>query len=222
MQERSISFKAKTHSLLGPPFASTTKTQRYIVLSKRLAILESKTTFADIPFNDRFCVVERWLVRAEKEESEPTCLPNDVLVGDNQPSQQRYTCVVKASCDVVFVQSCPFEYQIKRQAFSTLVEVSQAWCAMAQEGLKLAEQAKSDRLLRADGQGSSTDESEAAAEASISDEGGIEVDYVPHHAPKLQVVTMTPLARLSNALRWQLGSMQGNKPLLEPAAFVWL
>jgi hypothetical protein len=227
MQERIISFKAKTNSLLGPPYASTKKTQRYLVLSKRLAVLDSLTTFADIPFHDRFCVMERWVIRAEKEDLE-TPPVNDHEEDVSQPhpyhqQQHRYTCSVKASCDVVFLQSCPFEYQIRRQASSTLVEVSQAWCSMAQEALQLAEQAKSDRLLRLDVEQDLTldCESESAsdnASAPSNSEYGIEVDYVP----QAQVVqgTITPMGRFSKSRRWPIGSTQGSKHSPSPEALV--
>lgn len=183
VQERVITFKAKTHSLLGPSYASTIKTQRFLLLSKRLAMLESRTDFADIPFYDRFCVVERWVIRAEKEmpgKSHLTVSARsddiDLLVGHHRIEKQHYSCDVSASCEVVFMQPCPFEYQINKQASSALIEVSRAWCSMAQEALQLAEQAKCNRLMGEDSNMQLEKRMPCAPE--LNAHGDIEVEYV--------------------------------------------
>ena len=128
-QGRTLSFKAKTNSLFGPPYATTVKTQRILIVDKRLAILESMTNLSDIPFSDRFFVMERWIVTAEKVNG-------------------RYVAHVSASCEVIFHQSCPFEYQIKSKSTSTIADIVKSWCSMATEALKLAERAKLNRLQR--------------------------------------------------------------------------
>jgi hypothetical protein len=126
-QSRLIRFKAKTNSFLGPPYAATSKQQRMLIVSKRLAVLESLTTLGDIPFCDRFCVVERWLIEAEKINN-------------------RYTSSVTSFCDVIFTKSCPFEAQIRSKSCSSLMDVAHAWSLMAKQALQLAEKAKVDRL----------------------------------------------------------------------------
>jgi len=128
-KERVISFKAKTNSFFGPPYATTTKTQRILMLSKRLAVLESKTILGDIPFCERFYVVERWIIQADKNEDDGI-----------------YTSCLSSSCEVVFTKQCPFEFQIRTKSCAALTDVGIAWCAMAQEALKLAEKAKINRL----------------------------------------------------------------------------
>ena len=128
-QERTLYFKAKTNSFFGPLYATTTKRQRILMLSKRCAVLESKTSLADIPYCDRFTVMERWVITATKDDD---C----------------YTARVATACEVFFTKSCPFESQIRSKSASTISEVVTAWCAMAQEALKLTEQAKQDRIRR--------------------------------------------------------------------------
>jgi hypothetical protein len=128
-QERTLYFKAKTNSFFGPLYATTTKRQRILMLSKRCAVLESKTSLADIPYCDRFTVMERWVITATKDDD---C----------------YTARVATACEVFFTKSCPFEGQIRSKSASTISEVVTAWCAMAQEALKLTERAKQDRIRR--------------------------------------------------------------------------
>lgn len=128
-QGRALTFRAKTNSFLGPPYATTTKTQRILIISKKLAVLESKTTLADIPFCDRFYVMERWIIAAAKNDG-------------------RYTCIISAHGQVFFTKSCPFEHQIRTNSKSTVKDVATAWGDMAQEALKLTEKAKRERLRR--------------------------------------------------------------------------
>jgi VAD1 Analog of StAR-related lipid transfer domain len=128
-QCRTLTFKAKTNSFFGPPYATTTKTQRFLIVNKRLAILESRTVLSDIPFSERFFVKERWVITAGKVE-------------------KRYVTHVTASCEAAFNQSCPFESQIKTKSTSTISDVVTSWCKMATEAIKLTEKAKLDRLQR--------------------------------------------------------------------------
>lgn len=129
-QGRTLTFKAKTNSFFGPPYATTTKTQRLLIVNKRLAILESKIVLVDIPYSERFFVMERWIITAEK-------LENRCNVAH-----------VTASCEVSFNQSCPFEHQIKTKSTSMIAEVVTSWCTMATEAIKLTEKAKRNRLQR--------------------------------------------------------------------------
>jgi hypothetical protein len=96
-------------------------------LNKRLSVLESRTDLADIPFADRFFVLERWVVRASKH--------ND-----------RYVANVTVSCQVVFTQNCPLEQQIRSKSVSAIADIVTAWCQMATEALEVTEQNKLQRL----------------------------------------------------------------------------
>jgi hypothetical protein len=126
-QGRRLSFRAKTNNFLGPAFASTVKTQRLLIVNKRLSVLESRTDLADIPFADRFFVLERWIVRASKH--------ND-----------RYVANVTVSCQVVFTQNCALEQQIRSKSVSAIADIVTAWCQMATEALQVTEQNKLQRL----------------------------------------------------------------------------
>ena len=130
-QGRVLTFHAKTNAMFGPPYAKTTKIQRLLLVNRRLAILENKTTLSGIPFSDRFYVGERWIFTSEKVEN------------------QHYVTHVQVDCEVFFHHgSCPFEQQIKSKSISTINEVVSSWCIMAVEALKLTERAKLDRLQR--------------------------------------------------------------------------
>ena len=126
---RTLSFQAKTNSFLGPPYANTVKKQRMLIVSARLAILESRTRLSGIPFGDRFRVLERWIVTASKVDG-------------------RYVAqVASASCEVVFdpMALCPWEQQIKQKSATTIRDIVTAWCVMATEALQRTEQAKLSR-----------------------------------------------------------------------------
>lgn len=126
---RRTSFLAKTNNgFLGPPYASTTKEHRLLLVNKRLGVWELKSTFADIPFFDRFYVMERWIITADKD-----------VQGD-------YNCQISTSCQVFFVKSCPFDSQIRSRTKASVQDVTAAWCKMATEALKLAEQHKQERI----------------------------------------------------------------------------
>lgn len=132
LQQRLVTFRAKTNSsaFLGPPYATTAKTQRFFMLSKRLAVFEHRTELSDIPFSNTFCVLERWVLKATKDKT------------------GRYSTFVSVQADVVFTSSCPFESMIRKKSQQTVSDVVHAWCIMAKEALVLTEKAKQARLLR--------------------------------------------------------------------------
>jgi hypothetical protein len=127
-----LNFRAKTNSYFGPPYATTTKVQRALCASKRLLVLESKTTLADIPFCDRFFVMERWVVTSEKTI-------------DGQ-----YHATLSISAQVFITKKCPFESQIFAKSQETILDIAQQWTIMAQEALKLTEEARRKRIEKVD------------------------------------------------------------------------
>jgi hypothetical protein len=157
-QQRTMYFKAKTGGF--PPYATTCKTQRILVINKRLAVLESKTVLADIPFCDRFCVMERWLLTAQK------------LHANTRATH------VQARCEAVFSKPFAFGGQIATKSCAAVCQVTGAWCEMAKEALQLAEQAKNDRLLRQT-RSTTTPNKEQPYDNddNILEEEGIEVDH---------------------------------------------
>jgi hypothetical protein len=161
-QTRRLTFLAKTNtsSLLGPPYATTTKTQRMLIVSKRVAVLEMKTVLADIPFCDRFFVLERWLLVAHKN------------------SRGRYTTRVTVQTGVVITKSCPFDAMIRHKSSQAVADVVQAWCRMATQALELTERAKRDRLQQEQDDNVSVGPEEVEAtchEEPDEDENAIEI-----------------------------------------------
>lgn len=128
LKERVLQFEAKTNSgLFGPPYATTTKVQRCLVANKRLIVLESKTTLKNIPFCDRFYVLERWLITSEKKDDQ-------------------YVSLMTVSCQVVFTKSCTFESTIMSKSQDTVTDIATKWNEMAQKALERTEQARKERL----------------------------------------------------------------------------
>lgn len=126
-RERVLNFDAKTNNgLLGPPYAVTTKVQRCLIASKKLLVLEGKSTVKDIPFCDRFYVLERWVLTTEK-------------------TADQYVSHLDVTCEVVFSKSCPFETIITSKSQEAVREIAIHWYEMAQTALKKTEHA---RLLR--------------------------------------------------------------------------
>jgi hypothetical protein len=128
LKERVLHFQAKTNSgLFGPPYATTQKVQRCLVANKRLLVLESKTTLKDIPFCDRFYVLERWLVTSEKRTDQ-------------------YVSNLSVTCQVVFSKSCTFESTIISKSQDMVTDIASQWNEMAQTALLKTEQTRRERL----------------------------------------------------------------------------
>ena len=126
-QERILNFKAKTNNYFGPPYATTCKVQRALVASKHLLVLESKTRISDVPFSDRFHLMERWVVTADKQED-------------------RYVASLSIYTQVFFTSGCPFQSKIKSASKDTYFEIAENWCTMAHEALILTEEHRLKRL----------------------------------------------------------------------------
>jgi hypothetical protein len=129
LQERILKFHTKTNSYFAPPWAPTTKVQRSLQASKRLLVLESKTTVTDIPFSDRFCVMERWIVTAKKQSG-------------------RYVSTLSIYSEAFFIKSCPFESKIKSASKQTILDIANQWTGMAQDALKLTEEHRLQRIQK--------------------------------------------------------------------------
>lgn len=130
-QGRVLTFKAKTNNFVGPLYANTRKTQRVLLHHKTLIVMESRTDLKEIPFCDKFYVLERWVIRAEKIQD---------------GSKYKYVSTLSATSEVVFTQSCSFAGQIRSKSAATIKELVKCWCSMAKEALKLTEQRKTLRL----------------------------------------------------------------------------
>lgn len=168
-QGRLITFHAKTNAMFGPPYAKTTKIQKFLLVNRRLAILENKTTLSGIPFSDRFYVGERWIFEAEKVHNE------------------HYITHVHVECEVFFHQGgCPFEQQIKSKSISTINDVVSSWCIMAVEALKLTEMAKLDRLHRT--MDDDPDDDETVDDVVTKETMPTDTNNQPNHDDAVEVV----------------------------------
>ncbi|KAL3915499.1 MAG: hypothetical protein SGILL_005624 [Bacillariaceae sp.] len=171
VQERIVEYDAKTNSFLGPPFAKTTKVQRALQVSKRLLVMEMKTSLSDIPFSKNFYIMERWLVTSESHPEEfPSSCGSDTKKkkqrGRNSKTPQAATATttphhhhhhhgkrkmtstafLTITSQVVFTQTCAFESTILKESAKQIKEISSQWNKMAQEGLKRTEETRRQRL----------------------------------------------------------------------------
>jgi hypothetical protein len=78
-----------------------------------MVVVDSKTTLLDIPFGDRFHVLERWVY--------------------NTFSGSKNT--LNVSVAIVMVQSCPWEAQIRKKSSQTLNQVLSSWYHLATQAL---------------------------------------------------------------------------------------
>ena len=159
IQERVLKFDAKTNAFLGPPYAPTTKVQRALVSSKHLLVLEAKTHVTDIPFSDRFHVMERWVITADKVKAD------------------KYVSSLSIYSEVFFTKSCPFEHKITTTSKQTFSEIATQWCKMAQEALKLSEQHRTLRIQR-------SLESTAGVKRYRDEESALEDENSPNNGTK--------------------------------------
>mmetsp|Transcript_24613 Transcript_24613/g.34734 ORF Transcript_24613/g.34734 Transcript_24613/m.34734 type:complete len:798 (+) Transcript_24613:996-3389(+) len=125
-KERTLKFKTLTKSYFGPAYATAVKTQRMTKESKRLVILESRSRLQDIPFCDRFQVVDRWTITSERDEA----------------NKSRHIAKLSIHFEVQFMDSCTFESQIRKKSSQTMEEIATTWCQMATKALERTEQHK--------------------------------------------------------------------------------
>mmetsp|Transcript_53310 Transcript_53310/g.129576 ORF Transcript_53310/g.129576 Transcript_53310/m.129576 type:complete len:856 (-) Transcript_53310:79-2646(-) len=142
IQERVVTYQAKTNSMFGPPFAPTTKIQRAMQVSKKMLMLEIKTTLADIPFADRFYLMERWVVTSEKE----TDKKNKGTTPTKKSSRSTSCACLSVTSQVFFTQSCPFESTVHKESAKQINQICKQWNEMAQEALKRTEETRRQRL----------------------------------------------------------------------------
>ena len=145
-QKRVLTFKAKTNNFLGPVYATTRKTQRVLLHHKTMVVMEMRTDLKDIPFADKFYVLERWVIRASKEKVPPDSSAALAAAASGRKEKFKYVSTLEATSQVVFTGSCQFAGQIKTKSAATIQELVTCWCTMAKEALKLTEERKLMRL----------------------------------------------------------------------------
>ena len=154
IQERIVTFSAKTNSMFGPPFAPTTKVQRAMQVSKNTLVLEIKTTLTDIPFANRFYLMERWMVTSESvreddiDSRKRTDHHRSKSQSSNKATKPRPTsrAYLTVTSQVFFTKSCPFEATVHKESAKTINEICTQWNKMAQEALKRTEETRRQRI----------------------------------------------------------------------------
>ena len=107
-------------SYFGPAYAKATKTQRAIQLSDNLLVIENQTQLADIPYADRFLVVERWIVEAVNNEK--LNQQHDFAKRPSRHDMALYTSKLSVYAEVIMLKSCAWEAQIQTKASETFTD----------------------------------------------------------------------------------------------------
>lgn len=132
-------------SYFGPAYAKATKIQRAIQLSDNLLVIENQTQLADIPFADRFIVVERWIIEAVKNEKSHSS-HNISEEPHPEDTTTMYTSKLTVDAEVIMLKSCSWETQIRTKASETFTDLVTDWCKTATKALKATEEQKRMRL----------------------------------------------------------------------------
>ena len=111
-------------------------------------VLESKNSVSGVPLSDRFFVLERWVVTAEKID-------------------RRYHLRVSIYSQTFFTQKCPFETQIVSKSEASFQDLANQWYNMAQDAIKKTERARCRRISRITNE---EDDQEDTSVASFSSE----------------------------------------------------
>eukprot|EP00979_Chaetoceros_neogracilis_P007064 scaffold1472_cov245-Chaetoceros_neogracile.AAC.7 len=131
--ERVLRFKTLAKSYFGPAYASAKKTQQVTKFSTRLVIMESKTELFDIPYSDRFFILERWVIESTKHDKK------------SNPSML-YTTKLSVSVQVFMLKSCNWERQIRSKTLSTMTSLVTSWSEKATQALDLTLKRKLERM----------------------------------------------------------------------------
>jgi len=142
-RQRILKFNTLTKSYFGPAYAKACKTQRATRLfGGRVLVIENVTQLGDIPFSDRFRVMERWVVEAVENSPKQ----NRTARRYNDGNDAQYTCKLSVHAEVEMLKSCSWEAQIRKKASETFTEVLKEWCKSATVALKATEEQKRKRL----------------------------------------------------------------------------
>ncbi len=145
-RERVLTFHTMTKSYFGPAYAKATKIQRATQLSKHLLVIENMTQLSEVPFSDRFQVLERWIVEAVKSSSSND--GSSSSSGGGGSGGGLYTCKLTVYAEVVMISSCRFEPQIRKKASETFTELTLGWCKLATKALEATKEQKRKRMRK--------------------------------------------------------------------------
>jgi hypothetical protein len=104
-------------------------------------VIENQTQLADIPFADRFRVVERWIVEAVKYDKSTHGNTNEASIEDMALSSN-----LTVYAEVIMLKSCSWEAQIQKKASETFNDLVTDWVKTATKALKATEEQKRMRL----------------------------------------------------------------------------
>lgn len=138
-RERTLTFNTLARSYFGPAYAKATKIQRATQLSKHLLVIENQTHLSEVPFAERFKVLERWVIEAVKNSSK-----NDS--GGTSSGGGVYTCKLTVHAEVIMLSPCKFEPQIRKKAAEAFTDLTTEWCKLATKALEATKEQKRKRL----------------------------------------------------------------------------
>ena len=138
-RQRRMTFLTLTKSYFGPAYAKATKIQRATQLSNgSILVIENVTQLADIPFSDRFRVIERWILEVTGEQS----TGGEAMLSATAVT----TCKLTVHAEVQMLKPCSWEAQIRKRAAETFSEVVTEWYKSARVALIATEEQKRKRL----------------------------------------------------------------------------
>ena len=168
-RQRTLQFNTLTKSYFGPAYAKATKVQRATLLSSnQLLVIENVTHLSDIPYADRFRVIERWVLEVVEGGGNEDIITYE---NGNNSTKQRLSlgrsqsfgptssssdgqnnittnacCKLTVHAEVQMLQPCSWEAQIRKKASETFTEVVQDWCKSATVALAATEEQMRKRL----------------------------------------------------------------------------
>ncbi|KAL3809758.1 hypothetical protein ACHAXA_010713 [Cyclostephanos tholiformis] len=170
-RQRTMRFNTLTKSYFGPAYATATKIQRATLLADdRVLVIENVTHLSEIPYADRFRVIERWVleVAAEGEggsdaavaqmgydnDMKPRLLERSRSAGGELTSSateggrgpRAASCRLTIHAEVQMLKPCSWETQIRKKASETFTEVAMDWCKSATVALSATEEHMRRRL----------------------------------------------------------------------------
>lgn len=147
-RQRRLKFNTLTKSYFGPAYAKATKIQRATQLfNDRVLVIENVTQLSDIPFSDRFRVIERWVLEVvEEKEGEECDMPSvKESASSSAIATESKTCKFSVYAEVQMLKSCSWEPQIRKKASETFTDVATDWCKSAVVALTATEEQKRKR-----------------------------------------------------------------------------
>lgn len=119
----------------------------------RILVIENVTHLAEIPFSDRFRVLERWILEItdEGEVCETPTAKGSVTssaaatAGFEIARTKITSCTLAVYAEVQMLKSCSWEPQIRKKASETFTDVATDWCKSAVVALAATEEQKRKR-----------------------------------------------------------------------------